>query len=77
MDQTPLKCELRENGTIVVNDDLRISFKRTIRVPDNHQTSSLPPDLGNFPVRRVSEYVGKLLPEMAAKGGVFLPMYRE
>jgi hypothetical protein len=39
--QKPLNCELKDD-TIVVNDDLSISFQRTVRVPDNQQTSFLP-----------------------------------
>jgi hypothetical protein len=76
MDWAPLKCELKD-GTVVVNDDLRISFQRTIRAPDNGQTSYLPPDLGTFPLKPVSKYANKLHPAMVAKGGVFLPMYRK
>jgi hypothetical protein len=72
----PLDCELKDN-TVVVNDDLSISFQRTVRVPDNPQTSFLPPDCGRFPLKAVSEFATKLCPEMCAKAGVFLPMYRK
>jgi hypothetical protein len=76
-DFAPLKVELQDNA-IVVNDDLRISFRRTIRVPDNgKQISFLPPDLGAFPLKAVSKYAAKMRPEMAGKGGVFMPMYRK
>jgi hypothetical protein len=76
MDEKPLNCELK-NGTIVVDDSLYISFRRTVRVPDNQQKSYLPPDMGKFPLKSVSTYADKLSPEMAAKGGVFMPMYRK
>ncbi|KAI8964197.1 hypothetical protein F5Y11DRAFT_112519 [Daldinia sp. FL1419] len=55
---------------------LRITFHRTIRVPDNNQTTSLPPDLGAYPLFAVREYAHKLPPSMAAKGGLFLSMYQ-
>jgi hypothetical protein len=77
----PLSVELKYKGTednhVLVNNDLKISFRRTIRVPDNNQASKLPPDLGVFPLSPISEHVNKMTPEMAAKGGLFFPMYRE
>lgn len=56
---------------------LDISFHRTIRVPDNGNSNHLPPSLGTFPLYKTNDYVNKLPKAMAAKGGVFLPMYRE
>jgi hypothetical protein len=75
-DNKPLKCELGGN-TITINDSLRISFRRTIRVPDNHQTSFLPPDLGAFPLKSVATYAKNMCASMTAKSGVFFPMYRK
>ncbi|KAF2826216.1 integral membrane protein [Ophiobolus disseminans] len=72
---TPLDVKLRSDS-VVVNDDLEISFRRTIRVPDNHQTSFLPPNLGSFPLKAISKYSTKLTGEMVAKGGLFFPMYQ-
>ncbi|KAI1456079.1 hypothetical protein F4805DRAFT_468314 [Annulohypoxylon moriforme] len=57
--------------------DLDISFRRTIRVPDNAGESKLPPDLGQFPLFKVRDYAHRLPPEMTAKGGVFMPMYQK
>lgn len=57
--------------------DLSIQFKRTIRVPDNVYKSELPPDLGEFPLFKVHDYVDNLPPEITARGGVFLPMYQK
>lgn len=68
------------NPTTTVNresisiDDIIISFQRTIRVPDNKETSQLPPSLGRFNVYKVADYANKLSETMAAKGGIFLPM---
>jgi hypothetical protein len=58
-------------------DDLEISFQRTLRVPDNHESSHLPPSFGKFPVYEVKDYKHKLPRKIAAKGGLFLPMYRK
>jgi hypothetical protein len=77
-DNKPLKCELN-NHEVVVNNDLRISFCRTIRVPDNNQQEScLPPDLGGaFLLKSVEKYGKKMQAEMTAKVGIFFPMYRK
>jgi hypothetical protein len=71
----PLSTKLNEDH-VLINDDLKISFRRTIRVPDNHQTSFLPPDLGAYPLKSVAEHANKMRPEMIAKGGLMFPMYR-
>lgn len=60
---------------------LNIAFKRTYRVSTcrvsgNDSINDLPPDVGNFPLYKVSDYKNTLPSEMAAKGGYFLPMYR-
>lgn len=72
----PLSCKL-SGSEIIVNGDLRISFRRTIRVPDNHQVSYLPPDLGAYPLKAVADYGEKMPSDMTIKGGVFFPMYRK
>jgi hypothetical protein len=73
----PMSCELI-NNEVVFNNDLRISFRRTIRVPDkNQQKSLLPPDIGAFPLKPVGKYREKMRADITAKGGIFFPMYRE
>lgn len=73
----PMDVHLDNEG-IIVNRGLAISLHRTIRVPDNQHISELPPDLGQFPLREVSHKSIKNMPsEMVAKGGLFMPMYRE
>ena len=56
---------------------LDISFKRTIRVPDNGKPYQLPPDHGSFPLYSVRTYSKKLPLALSAKGGIFLPIYRK
>ncbi|KAF4439739.1 hypothetical protein F53441_12484 [Fusarium austroafricanum] len=57
-------------------EDLVITFKRTVRVPDNDESNHLPPDMGSFPLFKIDDYAGKLPVKMAQKGGLFLPMYQ-
>ncbi|KAK6194028.1 pyridoxine biosynthesis protein [Pestalotiopsis sp. IQ-011] len=69
------------SGTIRVNQGeaegaLTLTLNRTIRVPDNRDVSGLPPSLGQFPLFRVQDHAARLPPEMAAKGGLFFPMYQ-
>lgn len=59
------------------SDHLKITFHRTIRVPDNQTTSFLPPSMGTFPLYKVADYANELPNDMASKGGIFLPIYRE
>ncbi|KAF8851634.1 hypothetical protein BDZ45DRAFT_717327 [Acephala macrosclerotiorum] len=74
-----LACHL-ENDVFHINNPaaggLEISFRRTIRVPDNNQSSNLPPDMGKMSLFKVREYAGRLPAEMAVKGGLFTPMYQ-
>jgi len=54
-----------------------ITFKRTLRIPDQRGlVSGLPPSLGNFPVRELAQFKDKLTPETAARGGVALPIHQ-
>lgn len=71
-----LKCDIKDGNSVIVNDDLTITFHRTIRVPDNNETSYLPPGLGEFPLERVSDFTSKLPINMLKTGGVFFPMYQ-
>jgi hypothetical protein len=68
------KVSVSEGVTI---DDLTITFRRTIRVPDNKNASGLPPNEGIFPLFKIKDYARKLPLSMAQKGGMFIPMYRE
>jgi hypothetical protein len=70
-------AEVLDESNKIKIDDLRITFRRTIRVPDNHESSDLPPDMGKFPLYKVDKYADRLPINMTQKGGVFLPMYQK
>lgn len=55
---------------------LSISFLRTLRIPDDGKTYSLPPGLGLFPLRHVDDYPKTVPKEWLEHGGVMLPMYQ-
>ena len=62
--------EVHEDAT------LKVSFQRTLRIPDDDTDYPLPPGLGNFPLRHVDDF-GKRVPgSWIDHGGVMLPMYQ-
>lgn len=54
---------------------LRVSFQRTLRIPDDDRDYALPPGLGEFPLRHVDDYAQRVPEQWLARGGVMLPMY--
>lgn len=55
---------------------LTITFQRTLRLPEDGKTHSLPPGLGAFPLKKVDDYADKVPASWKEHGGVFLPMYQ-
>ena len=46
--------------------EARISFQRTLRIPDDGADYPLPPGMGSFPLHHVEDYQGKLPGEMGS-----------
>lgn len=63
-------------GEVRVGERFRVSFQRTLRIPENGQTYPLPPGFGPFPVHRVEDYSSRVPPAWRKLGGVFIPMYQ-
>ena len=63
-------------GSVLRVGDVRVTFQRTLRIPDDGKAYPLPPGLGAFPLRRVDDYASRVPTEWAAHGGVFLPLYQ-
>lgn len=57
--------------------ELKNPFMRTVRALENTSISQLPPGMGSFSLYKVPIHVAEILSLMAAKGGVFIPMYRK
>ena len=61
-----------------VHDEARcsIEFQRTLRIPDDGKDYPLPPGLGEFPLRHLDDYAGRLPEEWLQRGGVVAPMHQ-
>lgn len=55
---------------------LRMSFQRTLRIPDDNREYPLPPGLGRFPLQHVDDHASRVPTSWREHGGVFLPMYQ-
>lgn len=63
-----------DGNTLLLGDGVHVRFIRTLRLPESG-THALPPNLGEFPLRRVEDYPDTVPGEWLAKGGVMLPVY--
>ena len=67
------------HNRIEIGDRFAISFQRTLRIPDDGRTYPLPPTLGVFPLRRVSDFAARLPQSWSQPGdppAFFFPMYQ-
>jgi len=64
------------NNAVQIGPHLTITFKRTLRIPDDGKLYPLPPSLGNFPVHRIDDYRSNVPDAWRDHGGVFLPMWQ-
>jgi hypothetical protein len=62
--------------TISIGRHFRVSFQRTLRIPEDGKIYPLPPGLGRFPIRRVEDFADRVPESWRAHGGVFIPMYQ-
>lgn len=56
--------------------ELRITFQRTLRIPDDDNIYPLPPGLGNFPLKHVDDFTKTVPTLWIQHGGVMIPMYQ-
>jgi len=56
--------------------ETRISFQRTLRIPDDTKEYPLPPGLGRFPLVHTDDFAARLPKAWRERGGVMLPMHR-
>jgi hypothetical protein len=64
---------------VVIGERFALSFQRTLRIPDDGKAYPLPPTLGVFPLRWVSDFAARLPEEWSRPGeppALFIPMYQ-
>jgi hypothetical protein len=64
-----------ESGRIRVGPRFALTLHRTLRIPDDGRLYPLPPGLGTFPIRRVTDYSDRA-PRAWNRAGAFIPMYQ-
>lgn len=67
--------EVKVVGDHLVLGPISVGFERTLRIPESG-LHPLPPSLGQFPLRRVTDYPDSAPAEWLAHGGVMLPVYQ-
>lgn len=55
---------------------ITVNFQRTLRLPDDGRTYSLPPGLGGFPLRHIEDYDLGPSDHRKDRGGLIMPMYQ-
>ncbi|MFF0200718.1 hypothetical protein [Streptomyces sp. NPDC005017] len=63
-----------DGNTLRLPGGVAVRFFRTLRLPEKG-THPLPPGIGEFPLRRVTDYPDTAPAEWLARGGVMLPVY--
>ncbi len=64
-----------EEFDIQIGERFRVTFQRTLRLPDDGREYPLPPGLGAFPVHRAVDFP-KVPEDWRRNGDVFIPMYQ-
>lgn len=61
--------------SIRIGNRFAVSFKRTLRIPDDGKQHKPPPNFGVFPIYRVEDYTANI-PARWNREDVFIPMYQ-
>jgi hypothetical protein len=65
-----------ERNQLRIGKRLSVTFKRTLRIPDDGRMYPLPPGLRRFPICRVEDFAERVPPAWREHGGIFIPMYQ-
>jgi hypothetical protein len=61
---------------IIIGRHAKISFNRTLRIPEDGKTYPLPAGMGRLPIHRVEDYADKVPESWLKEGGYFIPLYQ-
>ena len=59
-----------------IGHNLRVTFHRTLRIPDDGNRYPLPPSLGTFPIHRIEDFRSAVPDTWKQHGGVFMPLWQ-
>ena len=65
-----------EDDQIRIGRHTRVSFHRTLRIPEDGKQYPLPAGFGKLPILRVADYVDKVPRKWLEDGGFFIPLYQ-
>ncbi|KAK7038015.1 ubiquitin-like domain-containing protein [Favolaschia claudopus] len=68
--------EVEWNTSTISVGPAKFNFNRTLRVPDNAKTYSLPPGLGTFPVVKAQDHSSSLPGHIKKRGGYIMPLFQ-
>lgn len=63
--------------SLLIGPKTKISFHRTLRVPEDGKDYPLPAGLGAFPIHRVEDYASTVPSDWLKEGGFFIPLYQK
>ena len=65
-----------QEGVILLGRHTRISFNRTLRIPEDGREYPLPAGFGRLPILRVEDYPDRVPEKWLAEGGFIIPLYQ-
>lgn len=64
-----------KNNCVVFNNGFTVTLHRTVRLPEDGNSHSLPPSMGSFPMKMIEDYKDKVPQVWKEHSGVFIPMF--
>ncbi|MCX6982874.1 MAG: hypothetical protein NTV08_19295 [Verrucomicrobia bacterium] len=65
-----------EDNKVLIGRNTRISFNRTLRVPEDGKEYPLPAGFGRLPILRVEDYADRVPTKWLEEGGFIIPLYQ-
>jgi hypothetical protein len=62
--------------SLIVGRKTKISFHRTLRIPEDGNDYPLPASLGTLPIHRVEDFAETVPEDWLIRGGFFIPLYQ-
>jgi tetratricopeptide (TPR) repeat protein/transposase len=66
-----------DGDAVRIGSNAKISFNRTLRIPEDGRDYPLPAGFGRLPICRVEDYADKVPSKWLQEGGFFIPLYQK